>query len=171
MVSIRADLDHEIRDSELLEDSDIRVSSDDNLPWPLTCPTRTIGKSYSAQGKIANSVGIDIYFSTKLKGKHTGISFSKVNPSNSPHREPRQGIRKLDRIEEYNSDKKNILICICLLCSQISSFYRSIMASTEGLSEAQLRAQKRQERLLAKSSDRLARLTGGSNDRVVSDCR
>lgn len=45
------------------------------------------------------------------------------------------------------------------------------MASTEGLSEAQLRAQKRQERLLAKSSDRLARLTGGSNDRVVSDCR
>ncbi|TIB91298.1 hypothetical protein E3Q19_02481 [Wallemia mellicola] len=44
------------------------------------------------------------------------------------------------------------------------------MASTEGLSEAQLRAQKRQERLLAKSSDRLARLTGGSNDRVVSDC-
>ncbi|TIB74881.1 hypothetical protein E3Q23_02559 [Wallemia mellicola] len=171
LVSIRANLDQEIRDSELLEDSDIRVSSDDNLPWPLTCPTRPIGKSYSAQGKIANSVGINIHFSTKLKGKHTGTSFSKVYPSNSPHRESRRGIRKLDRTEKYNSDKKNILICFVFrfLNYKISSFYRSIMASTEGLSEAQLRAQKRQERLLAKSSDRLARLTGGSNDRVVSD--
>ena len=37
------------------------------------------------------------------------------------------------------------------------------------LTDAQLRAQKRQERLLAKGSDRLAKLTGGSGDRIVSD--
>lgn len=37
------------------------------------------------------------------------------------------------------------------------------------MSDAQLKAQKRQERLLAKGTDRLAKLTGGSADRVVSD--
>ena len=37
------------------------------------------------------------------------------------------------------------------------------------LSASQIKAQKRQERLLAKSQDRLAKLTGGSKDRIVSE--
>lgn len=90
------------------------MSSDDNLPWPLPCPSRPIGKSYSAKGKIANSVGVHLQLCTTLTTKYPGTSFSKVYPSNRPHREPRRGIRELDRTEEYNSDEKNILICISL---------------------------------------------------------
>ncbi|TIB58115.1 hypothetical protein E3P78_04020 [Wallemia ichthyophaga] len=130
LVSLRVFLDEEVRDTELVSDQhESRLSSDDNLPWPIDSPTRPAGVSFAGVGKIAHS----------------------LDKRGRAHREGESGVRALDRLAQYAYNEKRRL------------------RPQEFMSDAQLKAQKRQERLLAKSTDRLAKLTGGSADRVVSD--
>lgn len=56
-MSLRVFLDEEVRDTELVSDQhESRLSSDDNLPWPIESPTRPAGVSFAGVGKIAHSV-------------------------------------------------------------------------------------------------------------------
>lgn len=59
---MRVFLDQEVKDSELVNDEG-RLSSDDNLPWPIDSPTRPAGVSFAGVGKIAHSVGLSVFIS------------------------------------------------------------------------------------------------------------